>query len=150
MSLIVTLTLEPVGPATAITLTEEQVVLLGAGKRAPVVVDIGGRTARMRIASMGGDYVIGISKANRVALGVEIGDTVTATISVDAVERTVEVPPELASALADRVGARDAFDALSYTQRKEHVAAVNGAKRSDTRERRIAGILHSLAPTPES
>lgn len=146
MSLTVTTTLEPFGPATAITLTEEQLAQLGGGKRAPVVVEIAGHTARLRVASTGGAYVIGISKANRAALGVEIGDTVTATITTDTAERTVDVPTELVSALAERAGARAAFDALPYTQRKEHAAAVTGAKREETRARRIATILDSLTP----
>ena len=144
MTLSVTTTLEPYGPATAIVLTEAQVAKLGAGKRAPVVVTVGGRTARLRLASMGGDFVIGISKANRAALGVEIGDEITATIEVDLAERTVAVPPELASALAQVPGAQKSFEALPYTLRKEHAAAVTGAKRPETRERRIAKIVAGL------
>ncbi|KIP51975.1 YdeI/OmpD-associated family protein [Leucobacter komagatae] len=145
MSLSVTTVLDPYGPATAIVLTEAQVAELGAGKRAPVVVTVGGRSARLRLASMGGDFVIGISKANRAALGVEIGDEITATIEVDLAERTVAVPPELTVALAEAPRAQEAFEALPYTQRKEHAAAVAGAKRPDTRERRIAKIVSELA-----
>lgn len=144
MSVCVVTTLEPFGPATAITLSEEQMLELGGGKRAPVVVEIAGRRARLRLASMGGDYVIGISKANRALLGVEVGDTVTATITVDSAERTVEVPDALASALARHPGAREAFDALSYTARKEHAAAVAGAVRDETRDRRIAAIVEAV------
>lgn len=144
MSLSVTTVLDPYGPATAIVLTEAQVAELGAGKRAPVVVTVGGRSARLRLASMGGDFVIGISKANRAALGVEIGDEITATIEVDLAERTVAVPPELTVALAEVPRAQEAFEALPYTLRKEHAAAVAGAKRPDTRERRIAKIVSEL------
>lgn len=144
MSLSVTTTLEPYGPATAIVLSAEQLAELGGGKRAPVVVTIGERSARLRVASMGGDFVIGLSKANRAALGVEIGDEVTAAIELDVAERTVDVPAELASALAAVPGAADAFAALPYTLRKEHAAAVAGAKKPETRDRRIAKILESL------
>lgn len=40
---------EPAGPATALELTEAQVVELDGGKRAPVRVTIGDRTARLRL-----------------------------------------------------------------------------------------------------
>ena len=38
-----------------------------------------------------------------------------------------------------------AFDALSYTRRKEHVASVEGGKRPETRARRIARAVESVA-----
>ena len=68
--------LKPQGPATAFVLTDAQVEELGGGKRAPVT--IGSKTVRLRLAVMGGENLIGISKANRVELGVDIGDTVDA------------------------------------------------------------------------
>ena len=70
--------LKPQGPATAIVLTDAQVTELGGGKRAPITVTIGSKTVRLRLAVMGGQNLIGISKANREELGVEIGDTVDA------------------------------------------------------------------------
>ena len=144
MSIEVTSTLAPYGAATAILLSEEELAALGGGVRAPVVVEVAGRSARMRVARMGGVLAIGISKANRAALNVEIGDTVTATISLDTAERTVEVPNALAHALAQQPGARAAFDALSYTRRREHAESVDGAKHAATRDRRIARILTNL------
>jgi uncharacterized protein YdeI (YjbR/CyaY-like superfamily) len=58
----------------------------------------------------------------------------------------VELPDDLAVALAARPGARDAFDRLSYTYRKEHVRSVESAKAAETRQRRIARIVEELAP----
>ena len=43
------------GPAGALLLTDAQVSDLGSGKRAPVVVTIGDRSARLRLAVMGGE-----------------------------------------------------------------------------------------------
>ena len=73
--------LEPQGPATAIELTDAQVEELGGGKRAPVTVTIGSKTARLRLAVMGGKNLIGLSKAARKDLAVEIGDAVVARVS---------------------------------------------------------------------
>ena len=144
MTLRIHTTLEPFGPATAIELTDAQVDELGGGKRAAVVVGIGGRTARVRLAVMDGRNVIGLSKAVRAQLGVDIGDEVDATIDLDTDERDVQVPDDLAAALTD-AGARAAFDALSYSRRKEIARAVAEAKRPETRERRIATAVADLA-----
>lgn len=137
-------TLEPMGPATAIVLTDEQVAELGTAKNPPVVVTIDGTSHRLRVARMGGQNLIGLSKAARAALGVEIGQTVTATVELDTAERTVDMPPELTAALEADPAAKSAFDALSYSRRKEHARQVAEAKAEATRERRIAKVLESL------
>jgi hypothetical protein len=136
--------LKPQGPATAIVLTDAQVEELGGGKRAAVTVTIGNKTARLRLAVMGGMNLIGISKANREALGVEIGDTVDARIEIDGAARTVEVPPDAAKALA-KAKLRKAFDALAFTHQKEHVQAITDAKKPETRARRIEAMIAKLA-----
>ncbi|MCT1396412.1 YdeI/OmpD-associated family protein [Microbacterium sp. p3-SID338] len=132
------------GPAAAILLTDEQVASFDAGKAFPVAVTIGGRTARLRLARMGGENMIGLSKAARADLGVEIDQEVDAVIRLDTAERTVEVPPALAAALDADPAVRAAFDALSPSARKEHARAVAEAKQEATRERRIAKIVESL------
>ena len=85
-----------------------------------------------------------LSKAARAELAVEIGDEVTATIELDAAERVVEVPPDLAAALDADPPLRSAFEALSFTHRKEHVRAITEAKRPETRARRVAATLDLL------
>jgi hypothetical protein len=84
MTLRVHTALVPFGPAMAIELTDDQVVALGGGKRAAVVVTIGARSARLRLAVMDGRNVIGISKANRAVLGVEAKRTETRQRRVEA------------------------------------------------------------------
>lgn len=135
--------LAPQGPATAIVLSDAQVEQLGGGKRAPVTVKIGSKTVRLRLAVMGGQNLIGISKANREELGVEIGDTVEATIELDGAERTVDVPSDAAKAL-DKAKLRKKFDALAFTHQKEHVRAIVEAKKPETRTKRIEAMLEKL------
>ncbi len=139
-----TTTLEPFGPATALILTDEQVEELGGGKRAPVRMTIGNRSARMRLAVMGGQNCIGISKANRAALGVEIGDTVSTLIELDEEPREVAMPPALVEALSADPQARRSFEALAFTHRKEYAQWVAEAKRDETRQRRIAETLRRV------
>jgi uncharacterized protein YdeI (YjbR/CyaY-like superfamily) len=67
------------------------------------------------------------------------------TLELDDQPRTVDVPDDLAAALAGRPGLREAFDALSYSARKEHVRQVTTAKAAETRQRRIAKIVTMLS-----
>jgi uncharacterized protein YdeI (YjbR/CyaY-like superfamily) len=50
------------------------------------------------------------------------------------------VPDDLAAAL-QRAGAAAAFEALAFSQRKEHVRSVNDAKTPETRTRRIEAVV---------
>lgn len=149
MPLRIRTTLEPHGPATAIELNDAEVEALGGGRRAAVLVTVGERSARLRLAVMGGQNLIGISKANRAALGVEIGDEIEATVELDEAPREVEVPADLAEALASVTGAKEAFDRLPYTHRKEHVQAILDAKKPETRKRRIEATLAKLEQRQE-
>ena len=132
------------GPATAIELSDAQVEELGGGRRAAVTVTIAGRTARLRLGVMGGKNLVGMSKAARAELGVEIGDEVDATIELDTSAREVDVPDELAAALAAEPQVQAAFDALAPSRRKELARAVADAKRPETREKRIAATVDQL------
>src|SRR2546423_652579 len=58
-------------------------------------------------------------------------------------DRTVQVPKDLAEAM-EEAGVREAFDSLSLTHRREHVEAVTGAKKPETRQRRIARAVAML------
>jgi uncharacterized protein YdeI (YjbR/CyaY-like superfamily) len=56
----------------------------------------------------------------------------------------VEVPTDLAKALKNDKKAADAWESLSYTNKKEHARALAEAKRPETRERRLASTLEFL------
>ncbi len=137
-------TVEPFGPAGAFVLSDAQVETLGGGRRAPVRVTVGARSARLRLAVMGGQNVIGLSKASRAQLGVDIGDSVSVTVALDEQPREVEVPPELAEALAEDEAAHAAYLQLAYTRRKEYAVWVGEAKRPETRQRRAEQALTML------
>ena len=144
MSLQLKAVLEPRGPAGAIVLTNAHLAELGASKRSPVTITIGDSSVEGRIAVMGGEILVGRAKAARTALGVEIGQTVEVTLSVDATPREVAVPQELAAALAADPEAQKAYDALAYSHRKEHASWVAEAKQQDTRDRRAAQAVEKI------
>jgi hypothetical protein len=130
--------------ATGIEVPEDVVAALGSGHRPPVTVTIGGHTYRTTVARMGGRFLIGLSAENRTAAGVAAGDEVDVGIELDAEPREVEVPADLAEALAHDQAARANFDGLSYTHRKEWVRWISEAKKAETRTARLAKMVESL------
>lgn len=56
----------------------------------------------------------------------------------------LEMPAELAAALVASPTARQVFEALSYSHRREHVMYVAEAKKAETRERRAARTIEAL------
>lgn len=136
--------LEPMGPAGAIVLDDEQVAALSDAKAFPVVVTIGDRSARLRLARIGGKNLIGFSKAARAEMGVDLGDDIDVVIAPDAGERTVDVPEALAAALQADPVARAAFDGLSYSRRKEIARSIADSKQDATRQRRLEKALADL------
>lgn len=137
-------TIAEYGPAAAIFLTEQQASELSDAKQPPVIVRIGERSARLRVTRMGGPICVGLSKAARAELGVQIGDAVDVQIELDEAERAVEVPAELAEAFTAEPALEAAWDALSYTRRKEIARSLVDAKRPETRERRLAAAIAEL------
>lgn len=129
---------------TGIEVPDDVVVALGGGKRPKVAVTINGYRYRSSIATMGGVFMVSVSAEVRDRAGVAGGDHVGVEIVLDTEERTVEIPEDLAIALTSAAGARERFERLSYSNRRRHVLAVDGAKGADTRRRRIEKVLSSL------
>ena len=129
--------------ATGLPVPAAAVAALGKGKRPPVKVTIGGYTYRSTVAAYGDVFMLPLSQEHRKAVGVQAGDQVEVTLELDQEPRTVDVPDDLAAALA-AAGVREAFDGLSYTMRKEHVRQVETAKAEATRTRRITSIVAQL------
>jgi hypothetical protein len=114
----------------------------GGRIRVPVRVNINGAQHRTTICNMGTGPMIGVPREMRIAAGLERGHRVKVSLEVDRDERTVEVPPELAKVLP--VAERRAFDSLAYSHRKEYVQWIDGAKKPETRLRRIEQVRAKL------
>lgn len=127
--------------ATGISVPPDAIAALDSGKKPKVKISLNGYTYRSTVAAYGDVYMLPLNQEHRAAAGVDAGDEVEVTLELDTEPRTVEVPDDLAAALDRKPGARAAFDALSYSARKEHVRQVNEAKAQETRERRIANIV---------
>ena len=59
--------------------------------------------------------------------------------------RKVEVPGDLATLLAKNAKARAAFEGFPYSKKNDYVTWINGAKREETRARRLATTIEQLA-----
>jgi hypothetical protein len=130
--------------ATGIQIPDEVVEQLGAGKRPPVRVTIGGYTYRTTVAPMGGQFWIPVSAENRMGAGINAGDRVDVEIALDTEPREVTVPDDLAAALAADPATRQAFEKLSYSNKRLHVLSVEDAKTPETRQRRVEKVLATL------
>ncbi len=131
--------------ATGMPVPEDVVQALGPGRRPAVRVTISGHTYRSTVASMGGRYLVPLSAEHRAAAGVAAGDEVQVTLQADAAPRDTAVPNDLAGALAQHPAARDLFERLAPSHRREWVRWVEEAKRPDTRARRVQGTVDALA-----
>ena len=133
------------GNNVGIVVPDDVLAAFERGKRVPVVVTIDGdHQYRSTIASMGGQFLISFNSQTRAATGRGAGDEVEVRLDVDDAPRVVEVPEDLAAALATDDAARAAWDALSYSRQRAHAESITGAKAADTRARRVDKVLDAL------
>lgn len=131
--------------ATGIRVPDEVMAALAFGKKPPVRVTINGRhTYRSTVATVDGQPMVGVSAENRAAAGVAGGDEIDVDLELDTAPREVELPPELAKALAADAEAKRFFDSLSNSQKGWHTAAIAGAKTDETRQRRLDKSMQML------
>jgi len=124
----------------------DEVGALEAETRALTDEQLRGKTVefRTRLAVYGGQPMVGVTKADRHAAGVDVGDTFDVLLALDTASREISVPPDLAEALAGDAAAAATFDRLSFSHRREYVQWIIEAKRPETRARRVAGTLDRL------
>ena len=128
------------GNNTGIEVPAEQVEALGGGKRAAVLVRVNGYEYRSTLAVMGGKHLIPFSSDKRAATGIAGGDPIDVELELDTAPRTVEVPIDLAEALA-AAGLPERVAALAPSRQKAHGVSVGGAKAAETRQRRVEAVI---------
>ena len=135
---------EPPEPMRGLEVPPEVVEALGGGKRPAVTITINGHSWKSRVAIMRGRYLLGLSNANRKSAGVATSDEVEVEVEIDAGPRVVAEPTDFARALDADPAARTAYDRLSDSRKREHVRAIESAKKPETRARRIEKALAML------
>jgi len=133
----------PTGKTTAtVIFTQEQVDRLRGSEgrgRVPVRIMYRGNTYQTSISVYRGAWMMVVNAQMRSG-GLIPGGTYSVDITMDTTERTVDVPDDFAAALR-KAKLTAAFEALSYTHRREHVRMIEDAKRPQTRARRIETAL---------
>lgn len=141
-------TLTPAGEGgawTGIFLTEAQSAKLGRRGRVPVALTVNGHPFKAFAAPMGdGTHGIMFNKTMQKTASVSQNDVVDVTFEVDTAPRTVEVPPELTAGLKKSKAAKAFFDELAYTHKKDFVGWITGAKRQETKDKRLAETMRLL------
>jgi len=130
--------------AAGVEVPEKIVLGLGSSRRPLVKVTINGYTYRSAIARMGGKYMLSVSNEVRSQTGVAPGETIDINVELDTEKRDVEVPPELAKALAKDANAKKYFDGLSYSRKYALAAPIANGKTPETRERNLAKAMAEL------
>lgn len=143
--------LEPVESGTFVVIPAEVVEALGATGRTSVVGTIDGLPIRHQFMpyvfeGVGRQVVMAVNKATREAIGKVAGDTVEFDLERDERPRSadIEMPAELADALAADAVAKAAWERLAPSHRREHAEHVASAKQSETRRRRAAEAMERL------
>lgn len=123
------------GTSTFITLPFDVKAIFGRA-RCPVRVTINDHTWRTTTQAYGDGYQIVVNADARTAAAVSAGDSVRVQVKKDATVRTAEVPHELAVRLRTDTEAKDAFEALAPSHRREYARWVGEAELPQTRVRR--------------
>jgi hypothetical protein len=141
-----TATIEATGAnTTGIQIPEDLLEELGQGRRPKLrVVFPNGYVHRTTVGPHAGAAYVSVSAAVRDAAEVAAGDVVDLELTLDTAPREVEVPDDLAAALAADATARTFFESLTDSQRKAFVTSVTSAKKPETRQRRVASALDAL------
>lgn len=131
--------------ATGIEIPADVIDALGAGHKPAVTVTINGYSYSYTVARRGKRYLVGVNADTRERAGVAAGDRVEVEIELETGSREIAVPPDLAEAIEADPAAQAFFSSLTPSQRKWFVLDVEGAKRSDTRQRRITKSVEMLS-----
>jgi bacteriocin resistance YdeI/OmpD-like protein/uncharacterized protein DUF1905 len=107
---------------------------------------LAGTDYRSSLMKYSGVFHLGVHKATLAGAGVGVGAIVEITIEHDDQPLPTDtVPPDLKKALTANKAAKLGFEAQSPAHKREHVKYVLDAKQADTRARRIAKTVDTLA-----
>jgi hypothetical protein len=112
--------------------------------RPPVRGTVNGVPFRSRLMVYAGVTYLGLPNDLRTAARIEPGADVEVELALDTDTREVHVPEALATALETDTLARERFEHLPFTHRREYADWVDEAKRADTRTRRAEKAVAML------
>ncbi|MDV7696767.1 YdeI/OmpD-associated family protein [Chryseobacterium soli] len=100
---------------------------------------------RGSLAKMKSDcHILGLTQDIRKQLGKTFGDEVSVSLIEDQEERIVEIAEDIAVVFDENPKAKEIFDRMSYTHRKEYIRWINDAKKPETREKRKVKMIEMI------
>ena len=129
------------GVVAAITPPVDVFEMFGTRGRVSVRGTINGFAFRSSLMPMGGCHMMPVNKALCKGAGTGPGDIVDVVMARDGEVRTVEAPPELEKELTRSKTARERWDGLAFTHKKEMANSISGAKQEETQKRRLAKVM---------
>lgn len=119
---------------------DEVVESFNKGKRVPVVVTINGYSYRNTITTYDGKSAVGVSIENREKANLKVGDEVEIEVVYDDNPREVEVPEDMQAELNKEPKAKEMFEKMAYSHKKEYVRWITDAKKIETRMDRLSKL----------
>lgn len=137
---------EGVGTWTYLSIPMDISETFGSKGQVKVRGTINGFPFRSTALPMGdGSHYLVVGKSIRDQIQAVRGDTVKVILELDAEARKVVVPDDLLQAFVNHPLAKDVFEKLSYSHKKEYVNWIMSAKQEVTRFRRIAKTVELLS-----
>ncbi|WP_106917094.1 YdeI/OmpD-associated family protein [Chryseobacterium aurantiacum] len=100
---------------------------------------------RGSLAKMKSDcHILGLTQEIRKQLGKTFGDEVSVSLIEDKEERVVEIAHDIALILTENPKAKELFDKMSYTHKKEYIRWIEEAKKPETRENRKIKMIQMI------
>ncbi|WP_300673413.1 YdeI/OmpD-associated family protein [Soonwooa sp.] len=99
---------------------------------------------RGSLANMGFGHCVGLTQAIRKQLGKTFGDAVDVKLWKDEEERVVVVPDDVKILFEENPKAKELYEKMAYTHRKEYMRWIEEAKKEETRERRKIKMIEMI------
>ena len=131
------------GNHASLEIPDKNLAEIGGNRRAPLKVTVNGYTYQSTATGVDGKCMVVFPTRDREASGTKAGDRISVTLELDDGYRHVDVPTELAAALAAH-GLSDIFHDLTYSKRKEFARQIDDAKTDETRTKRIEKVIFTL------
>jgi hypothetical protein len=137
---------EGVGTWTYLNIPMDISQTFGSKGQVKVRGTINGHSFRSTALPMGdGTHYLVVGKDIRDQIQANQGDTVKVSLQLDPDDRQVVVLEDMVQAFVNQPLAKDAFDKLSYSHKKEYVNWILAARQDDTRRGRIEKAIILLS-----
>lgn len=100
---------------------------------------------RGSLAKMKSDFhILGLTQEIRKQLGKTFGDEILVSLIEDKEVRTVEIAGDIILLFNENKSAKELFDKMSYTHKKEYIRWIEEAKKPETRENRKLKMIQMI------